>query len=383
MNDLHDLGSGMAGTLVHEAMTARASKKWETAHQVAVILTGQAADVNPETASLYRGAPALAYALHTAQHGAYRTALSRLDDELAVLVRARLVTAHHRMVQGVPPRMREYDLISGLTGLGALLLYRRKQPHLLRDILSYTVRLLRDTKWLNGRAVPGWWCTDGPNGQPDSGKWPYGHANFGMAHGVAGPIALLALAARAGIDVLGMKEALISATRLLERWARPVRGNGAAWPETLTPTAWREGTTKTGPVGRPSWCYGTPGIARALQLAALATHQLTSQVAAERILASCLADPVQLAKVDDMSVCHGWAGLLLAGELAAADADPASGISHQLRKVRFHFGRALADGRIPEGAGLLTGADGVRLVGRTFDPTQPLAHGWATCFLLI
>ncbi|MFF3493729.1 lanthionine synthetase C family protein [Streptomyces sp. NPDC002795] len=383
MSDLHDLGRGRTGTLVHEAMTARASGQWEAVHQLAVTLTGQAVDANPVTASLYRGAPALAYALHSAHHKSYSTALSRLDDELAALVGRRLASARQRMDFGVPPRMREYDLISGLTGLGALLLYRRNQRRVLRDVLHYTVRLLRRPVRVGGRSVPGWWCSDAPSGRPDAGEWPYGHGNFGMAHGVAGPIALLALALRAGIEVPGQKEALLSGINLLERWARPLPGGGAVWPETLPLHAWEEGPTTTGRTGRPSWCYGTPGIARALQLAALTTHQLRSQLTAEKIVASCLADPSQLAKVQEASVCHGWAGLLLAAELTAADADPDSRINRHLHKIRAQFGLLLARGQIPGGAGLLTGADGVRLVGRTFDPIQPVDPGWATCLLLI
>ncbi|WP_245997264.1 hypothetical protein [Streptomyces armeniacus] len=42
-----------------------------------------------------------------------------------------------------------------------------------------------------------------------------------MAHGVAGPVALLALCARAGHTVPGQYEALVAACRLLEEWARP------------------------------------------------------------------------------------------------------------------------------------------------------------------
>lgn len=56
----------------------------------------------------------------------------------------------------------------------------------------------------------------------------------------------------------------------------------------------------------PSWCYGTPGIARALQLAALATGNRTRRATAERALIGCLADERQVRQIIDTSLCHGW-----------------------------------------------------------------------------
>jgi len=71
---------------------------------------------------------------------------------------------------------------------------------------------------------------------------------------------------------------------------------------------------------RPSWCYGTPGLARAQQLSALARGDHVRQAAAEQALAACVADPAQLARVIDPHLCHGWAGLTATLWYAAADA---------------------------------------------------------------
>ena len=60
---------------------------------------------------------------------------------------------------------------------------------------------------------------------------------------------------------------------------------------------------------------GTPGLARAQQLAALALGDRARQQAAEDALARCLADPVQLARISDPALCHGWAGLLLTAKV--------------------------------------------------------------------
>jgi hypothetical protein len=72
--------------------------------------------------------------------------------------------------------------------------------------------------------------------------------------------------------------------------------------------------------GRASWCYGTPGLARAQQLAAIALTDMTRQERAEAALAACLGNPAQLARLVDPTLCHGWAGLVATIHRSAADA---------------------------------------------------------------
>ncbi|MGA4842133.1 lanthionine synthetase C family protein [Streptomyces sp. G45] len=377
---VHDLGQGLAGTALYQGVLARDHGHWQTAHTIMRTLAGKPATVHGRSASLYRGAPAVAYALHTAGHRAYQKALDTLDERIAPLIHARLTTAAHRLDTGAPPRMREYDLISGLTGLGAYLLHRGTRPDLLDGVLRYLVRLLQEPVTVHGQYVPGWWTSDSPKGRPDEG-WPNGHGNFGMAHGAAGPIALLALCARAGHQVPGHRQALRQGCQLLTDRARPESG-GACWPETLTLEQWLDGPRSRTRPGRPSWCYGTPGIARSLQLAALASNQPGVQRRAENILASCAADPEQLARITDATVCHGWAGLCLALDRAASDAGPDSALRHHRRTARERL-RAYADETsLPRTAGLLTGADGILLTLHTLTSASSVAPGWDTCLLL-
>ncbi|WJV48891.1 lanthionine synthetase C family protein [Streptomyces flavofungini] len=382
MSDLvHDLGKGLAGTALHEGVLARDSGKWDAAHQIAKKMAGQPATVNEADASLYRGAPAVAYALHAAGHPAYQTALDTLDERIAPLIDARVTGALHRMDTGTPPRMQEYDLISGLTGLGAYLLHRGTRPDLLHGVLGYLVRLIEQPVTVHGIRMPGWWTTDSPTGRPAE-DWPGGHGNFGMAHGVSGPIALLALCARAGYHVPGHHQALQQACQLLTDWARPAPGS-ACWPETLTLEAWLAGPPARAYSGRASWCYGAPGIARSLQLAALASDEAPAQRRAEDALASCAADPEQLARLTDATVCHGWAGLSLALDRAAADAGPDSTL-HRCRRTAHEALAAHADQDTPpRTAGLLTGADGILLSLHTLTPSRRVGPGrWDTCLLL-
>ncbi|UUU32401.1 lanthionine synthetase C family protein [Streptomyces sp. CA-210063] len=378
---VHDLGRGLAGTALYQAVLARDSGQWDTVATTTATLAGQPVAVHPAGASLYRGAPAVAYVLQTAGHPAYRSALGSLDDALAKLVRTRLADAHRRMETGRPPRMWEYDLISGLTGLGALLLHRGTQPALLDDVLRYLVRLLQQAITVNGEEVPGWWTSDSPSGRTDA-AWPTGHGNFGMAHGVAGPIALLALSTRAGHTTAGQLPALTDICRLLEERAHCLTNGAVSWPETVTLDSWINRSPVPARPGRPSWCYGTPGIARALQLAAIECSRTTTQRLAEDALMTCASDPEQLAHVDNATVCHGWAGICLAAERSAADTAQDSALRRVLPSLHSHFATHVAKHPLPETAGLLTGADGILLALHDLNATRATAPAWDTCLLL-
>jgi hypothetical protein len=377
----HDLGRGLPGALLREAALARINGRWDAAHRVARAMAARPVTGHHESAGLFHGAPAVGFALHAAGHPAYRPALRQLDDTVTALVAARLSAADRRMEAGRPARVREYDLISGLTGLGAYFLRRGSSPESLHGVLRYLVRLLLHPLDADGHPLPGWWTSDGPTARPEDAM-PHGHGNFGMAHGLAGPTALLALAARAGHTVPRQLEALATTCRLLEQWARPAPDGGAAWPEVVDRDAWLAGPEPRFRAGRPSWCYGTPGIARALQLAALACGLEDSRRRAEALLDACLRDPGQLARVNDPTVCHGWAGLCLAADRAAADADVDSPLRRTLPGLRAGLTARVKRHPLPEGAGLLTGCDGVRLTLLALTTPHPVAAGWETCLLL-
>ncbi|SCL26337.1 Lanthionine synthetase C-like protein [Micromonospora nigra] len=264
-----------------------------------------------EGASLFYGAPALAFVLATTDHPGLAQARAATADGTATVTRRGLDAAHRRIDRHQQPHYAEYDLICGLTGLGVVL--RRLGDHdLLRQVLEYLVRLTEPRGEL-----PGWWCWNGPERrQPPP---PGGHANFGMAHGVTGPLALLALTLRDGITVAGHTTAITRISRWLDTWQQHTDGT-IWWPQTITLTDLHCATPAQQTPLRPSWCYGTPGIARAQQLAAQALRDTTRQHLAETAFTTCVTDPEQTRRLTDRGLCHGTAGLLATARRIAADA---------------------------------------------------------------
>lgn len=288
--------------------------------------------------------------------------------------------AHERIDRQWLPALREFDLIRGLAGLGAYLLSRHdhgqlEDVDLVHDVLSYLVRLTEPIT-IGGETLPGWWTANGPSDELDD-DWPGGHANFGVAHGIAGLLTVLALARARDIAVPGHAEAIERIHSVIDRW----RVDGPAgdwWPGLISRTEHRAQAVRHARAQRPSWCYGTPGLARAQQLAAIALGDCTRQRHAEAALADCIADEAQLAQLGDASLCHGWAGLLHTAGRVAADAGADSRLARSLPALRARADRQALHHQLPIDDGLLEGGAGVVLARRTTLP----ASTWDACLLL-
>ncbi|MFD8228525.1 hypothetical protein ACFV16_30750 [Streptomyces massasporeus] len=90
-----------------------------------------------------------------------------------------------------------------------------------------------------------------------------------------------------------------------------------------------------------------------------------------------ITDPHQLSHIEGATLCHGWAGLLLACHWIATDSmSPA--ITHELPALRAHLSAHLVRHEIPESAGLLSGDVGVRLALHRISPPYSAGLGWET-----
>ncbi|MFE0150164.1 lanthionine synthetase LanC family protein [Nonomuraea sp. NPDC059007] len=306
-------------------------------------------------ASLYHGAPALEFVLSRA---------GSIDRDVRAgvdrVVTARLAAARQRRLARQLPPLAEFDLISGLTGLGALLLARPGPSRLLDDVLTHLVSLACPVE-VGGRMLPGWWSPDSPTHDAVALG---GHGNNGVAHGIAGPLALLSLAARRGIHVDGQREAITTFSTWLEQFG------SFYWITFDQLTA----DKPLPPPLRPSWCYGAVGIARALQLAALAHCSPARREKAEEIAVAALADAERLDRVTDASLCHGWAGILAAATAIAADSAAPDRFTASIQHVRHRLAEGI--GALPK-PGFLEGRAGAQLALEGSNAT-----GW-TCALLL
>jgi hypothetical protein len=336
---------------------------WDVAGHGFLATATAHAERRPSGPSLFGGLAGLGLvAVELSRAGTrYQQLSSTLDAgvaEQAVAVAARLDGAHDGM------SVSHFDVISGLSGIGAYLLLRRGRPHVdaaLERLLGALVALTRSTA--DGR--PRWFTPpELMYDEATAAMYPDGHLNCGLAHGIPGPLALLALAHAEGVEVGGMRDAIASvAAWLVEHRADDAWG--VNWPTMVGLGAQRP--------SRAAWCYGSPGVARALWLAGdvLGDAQLRSLAIAG--MRAVYDRPLTERQIDSPTFCHGVAGLLqitlrFAHDTGAAVfTDAAADLADQLLAAYdddsvLGFRSLEPAGNAVDQAGLLDGAPGVALV---------------------
>ncbi|MFC5805365.1 lanthionine synthetase C family protein [Streptomyces formicae] len=376
--------------LLHIERAANGLGPWQRAHDWLAAASRRPLTSGPDSHPFY-GTPAFAHALAcAADHlpGSYQRALNAMDRQIEADVIRRLDAAHQRIDAGRLPQLAEFDTIRGLAGYGAYLLRRNPGSPTMRAVLDYCVRLTEPITHY-GETLPGWWTETGPSGGPDK-RFPAGHANTGMAHGIGGVLALLALAARKGTVTDGHHGALRTILAWLDRWQKET-GRGPIWLYWVTRSELRTGRPAPSALRRPSWCYGTVGLARAQQLAALALGETGRQIEAENALVAALTDPDQLRATTDNGLCHGFAGLAHVAVRTAGDAHHST-VGRLRAVIPALLAAVTPPGTDPElmatalvrgeGPGLLDGAAGTALALLAPSTAAPPQSAWDACLLI-
>jgi hypothetical protein len=313
---------------------------------------------------LFGGLSGLAFVATTlaGDGGQYQRLFAALEG--AVLARAEvMLDAVRSRAMGAHPG--QIDVISGLSGIGAGLLGRRRHDALVSRILAALVELT------GSRAgVPRWHTPPIAISDEGTAPFPRGKLDLGLAHGIPGPMALLALTLRHGIEVARQREALRRTCDWLlkRRWDD---GWGVGWPP-VAPVGVVKGTGLAG-TGRTAWCYGTPGVARVLWLCGEALDDPGLRSVALEAMSAVYRRPVAARGIDSPTFCHGVAGLLQITLRFAHDtglpmfSEAATALATQLLDAYEPNGclgfRALVAGdRRVEDPGVLDGSAGVVLV---------------------
>jgi lantibiotic modifying enzyme len=192
-----------------------------------------------------------------------------------------------------------YDLVEGLTGLGVYALQRYPRPVAI-ECLRRVVELLHERAEHDEHGLY-WWTPPAEIHQEWQKQYPSGRADLGVAHGVAGAIALLG-----GIYGAGIEQA--TARPLLEGAVRWLFAHSVATDEGPTFPLWVARSFEPSPA-RCAWCYGDPGIAAALLMAARGVGDAGWKEAAVALACRAAERPASETGVVNGAFCHGAAGL--------------------------------------------------------------------------
>jgi lantibiotic biosynthesis protein len=346
------LASGSAGLAVFYAELARSGRGGSDDANALIENAVGAMAREPMGASLYSGFPGVALASEFVA-----STLDPGGDDRAAEIDEALLRALQRQDWARAP----YDLIYGLTGIGVYALSRWPRPaasEMLTAVAGHLVdRASRDDDGVF------WWTAPDLLLGPRRTRSPGGGVDLGVAHGMAAVIPLLArigrLQAEPRITALAADAARWLLTHTIEsEFGRTVPGflDDVSDPE---PT-------------RSAWCYGDPGVAATLLMAARDTPSPSWNDAATSLALQAARRPEKQTGVHDAGFCHGSAGLghlfnrmyQLTGEPGLADA-----ARHWLERAMNEV-RATEDisarsdaGAVPwNGSGLLEGMAGIGVV---------------------
>ncbi|WP_454857618.1 lanthionine synthetase LanC family protein [Promicromonospora soli] len=234
----------------------------------------------------------------------------------------------------------------------------------------------------HGGPLPGWWVPTEQHPPIVTARLDHtGAADTGLAHGVAGPLAFLALAHSTGHTVAGQETAIRDAAGWLERW----RVDDHGWPNHATGRELTDGATPTRHGRRDAWCYGVPGIARSLLHAARALNDDALADAARADLAR-LGTQHALWDAEGPTLCDGYAGVLRCATGVDSDVAElaAAGVTQSLDPERTFVVAHVEHGASHDNPGFLTGAAGVALTLSELAglPARPVTTPWDALILI-
>ena len=276
----------------------------------------------------------------------------------------------------------KFELIDGLAGLGPYLLWRGRETGDTKTLVLLLDALVRraepDDFGLTWRSTPAIL-----RGSPMGQRHPAGCVDLGVAHGVGGPLALIA-------------KALILAPNLRARYASPLAAGFASLRqyERRKPGALlsRYGyVAHDGARARCAWCYGDLGLSSTYALGAKALDDVALFEHSKDLLATVAGTAPRDSGIDDPWLCHGSAGAAL--------------LLHRLARFHDHSGAAAAalthtaaarealedTMSTPEALASLTyatfleGPGGAALALHELETTSVSSHGnsWATPLLIL
>ena len=326
------------------------------------------------------------------RHGRrYDTLLTTLDSAIVERVEHMSQGVLRSRPHGVPVGV--FDVITGLAGAGRYLLGRAQSApcrQALQTLLGALVYLSEE----DADAVPHGHTTFLQSTDNLRRFYPDGHVNLGLAHGIPGPLALLSLSASQGVEITGQHDAIVRiADRIVKAQCRDEWGVGFPLAASIL-TVCKESTSadlqdiranaNAIAPARAAWCYGPPGVARALWLAGVAAARSDYRDLALAAMTAVFERPIPNRRIDSPTLCHGVAGLLQitlrfardgAGEIfsTAAQELTAQLLDAHEPDSRFGYRDLKPSGQRTDNPGLLEGAAGVALVLLTAaTPAEPI-----------
>lgn len=213
-------------------------------------------------------------------------------------------------------RSGDFDSISGISGV----LYYLMDYTLCEDKELYTNAVACATDYLIGLTGMKEYknqeifnfhiCSENQFLSMEKKQYPDGNINFGMAHGMIGPLTALARAYGMGVQRKGMEPAIELLFNLYKEFEVCEEG-GSYWPGQLSYDEYQQSYVKPESIHyASSWCYGNAGILGGMITAAHSLKNSVLETELKNKLHVALNKRTKELYLISPSLCHGFAGVL-------------------------------------------------------------------------
>ncbi len=267
--------------------------------------------------SLFGGLAGVCFCLQYASKEGrrYKRVIDKLDAKLAELVPLfHLAPIEQTLDTGEPINPALYEVIQGVSGIGIYLLKKPIFNSLLYKCISLLIRLT-ESILVSGYQVPRWYVAPRYFSHDQLRQhYPNGNFDLGLSHGIPGVLSFLAIALKREVEVKGQREAI----GRISKWVISKRKSidkRYFWDSMLSLEEEIHPFVNPHQKSRDAWCYGTPGVARALYLAGDALENNAMKREAEATFHSVFTTPALERDLPGPTLCHGVGGLLLLTQL--------------------------------------------------------------------
>ena len=205
--------------------------------------------------------------------------------------------------------MSEYDIIGGISGIALYLskYYDKQFPNTVKYLCSLfevdkdgdiNIRVLCEQQFLEKEKI----------------DFPEGHMNFGLSHGILGPLLALSEIYK-NIDEINLRCSIIKIIKfglaIYEKYSY-IKNEVIKWPSQLDYRKFSKGITirEKDVYNYPSWCYGYVSISNSINRICNTTHvEFNGHLTID--MNKQMNELRQIIEEKDISLCHGIAGEIL------------------------------------------------------------------------
>lgn len=293
--DPYTLSHGYPGIILflHETKKVLGKDVEDIIHQY-ILKLGYYLEDGIDGFSLFSGLSGIGFAIDIAsdEQNSYQGILKQIDE---LIVQYVLKFINSGKLEVTPTN---YDVIQGLSGIGRYLLNRSSYHHYAKNALKEILNYFKIIHYSKNN-----WIVSNNNQFLDIDKqnYPSGNINLGLAHGILGPLSLVALSKMEGIEIEGHTQFLYDFTSFL---LKPEFKHNDEWLDRY------DVLEKFIPIYsvRNGWCYGDTSVMSALLLSAKALNDDELLYTSKRILLNIIEK-----NNDDLispTFCHGLASHL-------------------------------------------------------------------------